>query len=640
MIRKALLLCLLLTPAASAQDWPHWRGPDSNGVSPETGWQAQGAEQDLWRLDVGLGYASPAIVGDVLYVQGYRPELKSDVLQAVNVESGEQLWRHTYPAKLRDIDHGGGSLTSPTLDGELLFVTCREGGVRCYMAATGELLWYKNIARLYKTDENPYGYSSSPVVVDELLLFNMDKVVALDKFTGDTLWLSESLEAFFSTPSVMEYRGEPALAVFSQHALHVIDMGSGEERAKMPWRKSARLVNASTPIVMGERVFISSAYDNGCCLIDFSTDEPEFLWRSRRLRTKMAGCVIIGDYVYGFDESMLMCLSMADGKLLWRKRGLGNGALIAGDGKLVILSSKGELIVAEATHEGYRELSNTRVIADGGVFWSPPVIAGGRIFCRNDLGTLVARDHRMVRTGAMLAKPETGAGQALPPAAALFEKHLAAIGGADVVNSHSSMLLEGTFEMPAVGFTPVALSVRRALPNRWSMAFAAPGGRSGQIERRFDGEVVFELNPFLGDTLFGQSLAGEMSDMQLLHGDTQFASMYSKLETVGRTEFDDRDCFQVRATSKTGAVRNLYFEVQSGLLAGHSAEHERMLIFSDYKSFDGLMLPTLERCFMVDTGIEETSRITKVSFESVEDAHFVRPSEIDELIEERAAAGE
>ena len=151
-------------------------------------------------------------------------------------------------------------------------------------------------------------------------------------------------------------------------------------------------VNASTPVPVGERVFISSGYNHGCALVEFTDEGARSVWENKALRTVLSGAVLYDDHLYGFDESKLKCVAL-DGKEMWRKRGLGQGALIASDGRLILMSEKGDLIVAQATPEKYVELSKARVM-DGGASWTTPTLAGGLIFCRNGQGTLVCRDHR------------------------------------------------------------------------------------------------------------------------------------------------------------------------------------------------------------------------------------------------------
>ena len=116
MLRLAVFLAIahsLPSLHAAQEDWPHWRGPQGNGVSPEEGWRAQGAAEPLWQEDVGLGYSSPSILDGVLFILGYRAELGGDQLQARDAETGELRWSQSYPAELRNFDHGGGSLTTP-----------------------------------------------------------------------------------------------------------------------------------------------------------------------------------------------------------------------------------------------------------------------------------------------------------------------------------------------------------------------------------------------------------------------------------------------------------------------------------------------------------------------------------------------
>src|SRR5690606_12598217 len=138
-----------------------------------------------------------------------------------------------------------------------------------------------------------------------------------------------------------------------------------------------RNVEGATPIVLGTRVFVSSAYDQGGALVEFGGEAPELVWRTRLMRNKMAGCTLFDGHLYGFDESMLKCLDL-DGNERWRQRGLGQGALCVADGRLLLTTSKGELVVARATPDGFREESR-RAVIDGGVFWSAPLLANGLV---------------------------------------------------------------------------------------------------------------------------------------------------------------------------------------------------------------------------------------------------------------------
>ena len=173
--------------------------------------------------------------------------------------------------------------------------------------------------------------------------------------------------------------------------LIVFDRKSGKELASHTWT-TKHDVNASTPVVIGDRIFISSGYNHGSSMLQFDGNRLNVLWENKEMKTKMSGSVYWDGHLYGFDDTRLQCLDL-DGNEKWSKRGLGMGTLMAASGRLVVMSSKGELIIADASPGGYSELSRKKVL-NGGVFWTMPVLANGLIYCRNSLGDIVCRDHR------------------------------------------------------------------------------------------------------------------------------------------------------------------------------------------------------------------------------------------------------
>jgi len=392
MSTSLLLLALLpMTPAMGGDDWPGWGGPSRNGVSSETGWSVKSAEEPLWRAQVGLGYSSVAVQGKRLFTLGYDKDTELDVLRCLDAQTGEELWVHTWPAKLMDLYHGGGTLTTPTLAGEHVYVSEREGWLQCLKAADGALVWQKNLGKDLSLTIPQWGFSASPLLVGDELLLNYGALFAFDVKSGALRWKSEkSYGDAYSTPVECNVAGKPALALFGGSGLALLAPG-GKELGFTPW-KTQYDVNAMTPVVFGERLFLSSGYDKGCAMLDLSGAAPEIVWESKVMRNQMSGVVPWKDHLYGFDDKVLKCIDL-DGKELWRERGLGQGALSIADGKLLIVSEEGELIVAEAAPGGYRELSRRKAV-DGGVCWTVPVLAHGILYVRNHAGELVALDHR------------------------------------------------------------------------------------------------------------------------------------------------------------------------------------------------------------------------------------------------------
>ena len=301
--------------------------------------------------------------------------------------------------------------------------------------------------------------------------------------------------------------------------------------------------------------------------------------------------------------------------------------------------------MAQAGTDEFRELARAPLF-DEGVCWTPPTIAGGRILCRNNRGALVCRDHRGARRMPSAALPPSSPDE-LPSAESLLARHLAAIGGADALARHSHLHVRGTYEQRSVGFVPAPYEMRWSAPDRRRVDIQFPppldqmfakDGVPGRLSRVHDGEAVFELNPYRGDKLYSPGEEREERVAARLGAAAESAALYETLTTSARVEFDERACFRVEATTRDGRRRTLYFDASTGLLAGREAEDEAMVAYRDYRAFDGLLLPTLERVFRPDGGIEETFRVEQVTFDEPAGGCFARSDEIEQLLDERETA--
>jgi outer membrane protein assembly factor BamB len=381
------------SPSSNArEDWPQWGGPARTGVSHETGWSVDGKAEPLWTAQVGLGYSSVAVANGRLYTLGYDKDLELDVVRCLDALTGAEVWAHAYPSKIWDLYHKGGTLTTPTVAGDVVYVAEREGLVHCLDAESGEVRWEKQLAKEHGLDVPQWGFSASPVVHGDALVLNYGKVIALDKRTGAPVWTTpKSYGDAYSTPIELDYKGTPALAVFTGSGLALLRAADGGELALTPW-KTKYDVNAMTPIVLGQRVFISSGYDRGCALVDLSGAEPKIVWESKEMRNQMSGSVHWEGHLYGFDDKVLKCIDLA-GEEQWRERGLGQGALSIAGGRLIVMSEDGELLIAPAKPDGFEELARKKVF-DGGICWTVPVLANGIVYARNQAGELAALDHR------------------------------------------------------------------------------------------------------------------------------------------------------------------------------------------------------------------------------------------------------
>ena len=572
------LPCLLLlfltasgTPAA-ADDWPQWRGPDRNNVSKETGWSVNSAEKPLWRANIGWGYSAPAVAQGRLFIAGYfedeaTPSEGSDRVSCLNAETGAELWTVTYPSKAYDNEHGGGALSTPTVVGETVFVPSRDGEVRALAVEDGSLRWEVDLKERHSVSPGRYGFASSAYTLGTSLVLNASHTVRLDQATGETIWISEMHDANYSTVVEITIGERACLAVFGGKGLILVDAESGETVHTYVFRNSPRNVEGATPLVIGQHVIVSTAYEQGIARVDFSGEEPVELWRNRRMRNKMAGCTVFDGHLYGFDESMLKCLDL-EGNELWRKRGLGHGALtIVGD-HLLLTTSDGELVVARATPEGYVEESRREVI-DGGVFWTAPTFANGRVYVRGSHGDLVCLDHRGAG-GAIAAAAKGGRTERnLPPPAAVLGRHMAAAG----YDKHPipAFQMSGKLHNDSLGLANSDAVWESSADGKWRSKIAMPPTMPGFIEQFYDGEVGWEVNPFRGSSLL------EGLTMDELRSTGGMRSIFAPLDPEHAKTIGLRDLPRSRVLSRRrhpgSGIRSsplLWGEVRS-----HPRSHER-----------------------------------------------------------------
>ncbi len=401
----AVGLSLALAPATQALDWPQWRGPERNGVSAETGWSAAWPKdglKTLWQAEVGAGYGSVAVSQGRLYVLGNTAD--QDSVYCLDAATGKEVWKHTYPCPAKDPNGYNGVRSTPTVAGNRVYTTSRQGQLFCLDAANGQVKWAKDFIRDYRAKPPTWGYALSPLVEGGLVVVEPGgpdaAVVALNRETGQLVWKSGSERASYSSPIAFDLKGERCVAVFSAAGAVGRRVKDGTELWRCPWKTSYD-INAATPIVEGSKLFLSSGYNVGCAVYDLGVTPPRELWKNKNMRNHANSCVLWKGCLYGFDESTLKCLDFATGTVQWGEKKYGKGSLMVADGKLIIYSERGQLGLAEATPEGYKELAFVQALTvrssyPGGAAkqtWAVPVLANGRIYCRSqdDLVCLDAR---------------------------------------------------------------------------------------------------------------------------------------------------------------------------------------------------------------------------------------------------------
>ncbi len=382
---------LTATLSATAADWPRWRGPDANGISKETGWSttwpASGPKQ-LWTAKVGIGFASFAVSQGRVYTVGNTKDV--DTVFCFDANTGAEVWKHAYPSQLDPKYYEGGPSATPTVDGNRVFTLSKRGVIHCLDAASGKVIWTKNLMEELKAEMPTWGFASSVLIEGNLAIVNVGAAgAALDKQSGKVIWSSGSDHAGYSTAVPFKAGGEVAVAMAIKQDVVALRVKDGKEIWRFPW-KTQYDVNAADPILLGNKVFISSGYNRGGGVFDVSTSPPTSVWDNRNMRNHMNSCVLWQGHLYGVDENQLRCLVFETGEVKWTEKSVGKGSLSMADGKLIVLSERGILMVAEATPAGFKPIARAQVLS--GKCWTTPVLSNGKIYCRNAAGDVVCVD--------------------------------------------------------------------------------------------------------------------------------------------------------------------------------------------------------------------------------------------------------
>lgn len=382
-----------LSGQTGAADWPQWRGPNRDGViasfNEPKAWPEQLTRK--WKVDVGLGYASPVLVGNRLYV--YSRQGDNEVLQALDADTGKPIWQGSYaapftmnPAAAR---HEKGPKATPTYAGGKLYTLGMSGIVTAFDAATGKQVWQKPappVAPLYHTGMSP--------VVDRGLTIvhvgghNQGALTAFDAGTGAVRWTWTGDGPAYGSPVIADIAGTRQLIVFTQENLVGVSASTGELLWKRPFTTRSTQ-NTITPILYGGMVIVSgldrpvTAFTVGRRGADWITEN---VWENPDVPLYMANAVVVRDMIVGMthrNSGQFFALDAKTGKTLWTgaPRQGGNAAILRAGDLVFALKDDAELIVARPSGAGLEPLKRYTV-ADSAT-WALPTIAGNRIYVKD-----------------------------------------------------------------------------------------------------------------------------------------------------------------------------------------------------------------------------------------------------------------
>jgi outer membrane protein assembly factor BamB len=385
----------------AADDWPQWRGPKRDGISGEKGllksWPAGGPKL-LWRASgAGNGYSSFAVAGGKVYTMGARDSV--EYVMAFNAADGKKLWETRLGNRFSN-DMGDGPRSTPTIDGNRLYVSGGSGDVAALELASGKPVWHINVLKEFGGSNIQWGFSESPLVLDDRVLINAGargaSIVALNKTNGWVLWKSGSDQAGYSSAVLHELNGTRQAIFFTGSRALGIDVNTG----KQLWsynQVSNPTANIATPIVRGNRVFLSSDYGTGAALLELSGGAAGITARevyfTKEMRNHHASSILVGEHLYGFSSSILTAMKFDTGEVAWKDRSVGKGSMVYADERLYLFSENGVVGLAEANPAGYKEHGRFEIQAGNAKTWSHPVVANGTLYLK-DQDTIHAYDVR------------------------------------------------------------------------------------------------------------------------------------------------------------------------------------------------------------------------------------------------------
>lgn len=384
-------------PEPTATDWPRFRGSDQDGrvVGYSTALNWDDGPLDLkWKIDIGPGWGSFAAVGNRLFTQEQRGE--NECITCLNAETGETIWRSVDPTRFDETVSGPGPRSTPTYDAGVLYSYGSHAKLASLDAATGNVLWSRDLMDEFDAKLPMWGFSNSPLIVDtdagKLVVIQAGGsaehgLCAFNADDGTLVWEFASKGENYSSAQHAEIDGESFVLFLSEIGLIGLDPNSGKtvwEYTPEHWVKAAMV--QPRQIAENDILVPIGDADHMTRITVRREDDAwsvEEVWSSRHLKPSFNDFVVHDGYAYGFDQNILACINLENGKREWKRGRYGFGQLIllADAGQLIVAAEQGELVLLNATPEGHEEVGTIEALE--GKTWNHPIFANNHLFHRN-----------------------------------------------------------------------------------------------------------------------------------------------------------------------------------------------------------------------------------------------------------------
>ena len=401
---QAYLASVEKSGAAGGSQWPAFRGPKGDDISPDTGllkeWPTGGPKQ-LWVYDkAGMGYSGFSIVDGRLYTMGSRGEDVTVV--CVDIATGKELWAQAVSKDDQqgyNTGWGNGPRGTPTYSEGHVYTIDPKGAVACLNAETGAAVWKKHLVDDFKGTPGSWGFSESPLIDGANLVLapggNEAGMVTLDKKTGEVIWKASELKpgkAEYATIIPTEINGIKQYVKLFEQQLVGVAAADGKLIWSSPWGGKTAVI--PTPIVAGNEIYISSGYGAGCKLVRISPDnQASDVWENKTMTNHHGGVIKVGDHLYGFSDAKgLICQDWKTGEMVWNEKGqfTTKGSVHVADGQIYALNEDdGTLTLVDVDPKEFKQKGQFKLDPQSpnrnpkGKVWTHPVVIGGKLYLRD-----------------------------------------------------------------------------------------------------------------------------------------------------------------------------------------------------------------------------------------------------------------
>jgi outer membrane protein assembly factor BamB len=380
---------------AIAGDWPQILGPTRNGAAADekiVDSLPAGSPKIVWEHEVGEGYAGVAVAAGTAVV--FHRVVDQEIVEGLDARSGKRLWKQAFPATYAGgINSDKGPRCVPLIHKGHVYLFGAAGDLHCVALKEGAKRWSRSLENEYSIPQSFFGVGSTPIAEGDKLLVNVGGkggagIVAFSLADGKPVWKATNEQASYSSPTAATIDGERQVIFVTRLNAVSIDPENGKVRWEFPFGARGPTVNAATPLVLDDSLFLSASYGIGAVCRKIGRTSTEEVWANdTTMSSQFSTSVPLGKYLYGVDgrqdspPARLRCIDPKTGKVLWTKAEFPVANLIVGDGKLVIVTDNGYLILAAASPEKYNELGRAKLA--GNETRALPALANGLLYVRD-----------------------------------------------------------------------------------------------------------------------------------------------------------------------------------------------------------------------------------------------------------------